>query len=101
MTEVKYNLGDGEIIAEYDEYGIATITRECFEEYIKKQIPKKPKIVEADMGGMDMETGDEYTYKIDEAHCINCDSILGNEYIRYDEHYCNICGQRISWEEEE
>lgn len=38
MTEVKYNLGDGKIIAEYDEKGIAKITRECLEMLIENQI---------------------------------------------------------------
>ena len=41
MTEVKYDLGKGqEISVEYDENGIAKITRECFEALIEKQIPK-------------------------------------------------------------
>lgn len=68
-------------------------------ESLEKQIPKKPKIVEADMDGMDMETGEEYTYKIDEAHCSRCDSIIGNEYDCFDDCYCSKCGQKIDWSE--
>lgn len=66
---------------------------------LEKQIPMKPKAVETDMDGMDMETGEEYTYKMDEAHCINCNSVIGNEYDRFSEHYCDKCGQKIDWSE--
>lgn len=68
-------------------------------EALEKQIPMKPKAVEVDMEGMDMETGEEYTYKMDEAHCINCNSVIGNEYDRFSEQYCNKCGQKIDWSE--
>lgn len=100
MTEqVKYDIGNGyEMSVEYDECGITKITRELFESLIEKETPKKPKIVEVDIDGMDMETGEEYTYKIDEAHCINCDSVIDNEY-GFDENYCNVCGQKIDWGE--
>lgn len=64
---------------------------------LEKQIPKKPKIVEVDMEGMDMETGEEYTYKMDEAHCSACDSIIGNEYDCFDDCHCSKCGQKIDW----
>lgn len=66
-------------------------------EALEKQIPEKPKIVEADMEGMDMETGEEYTYKIDEAHCIHCDHIVGLEFDRFDKYFCSNCGQKIDW----
>lgn len=66
-------------------------------EILEKQIPQKPKIVEVEMDGMDMETGEECTYKMDDAHCINCDSVIGNKYDRFNEHYCDKCGQRIDW----
>ena len=65
-------------------------------EALEKQIPKKPKIVEADMEGMDMETGEEYTYKIDEAHCSHCDCIVGADFERYS-YFCHNCGQKIDW----
>lgn len=64
---------------------------------LEKQIPKKPKIVEVDMDGMDMETGDIYTYKIDEAHCSACDYVIGNEYNFFDDCHCSKCGQKINW----
>lgn len=63
---------------------------------LEKQIPKKPKIVEADMDGMDMETGEEYTYKIDEAHCNCCDFIVGADDDIFCD-YCPNCGQKIDW----
>lgn len=68
-------------------------------EALEKQIPMKPKIVEVNMEGMDMETGEECIYKIDEAHCCNCNSVIGSEYDRFDEHYCNKCGLKIDWSE--
>lgn len=81
MTEVKYNLGDGEIIVEYDGYGIATITRECFEALIEKQIPKKPII----------KTND-FNNKVYE--CPNCridiEHVIFSPYM-----YCHKCAQKI------
>ena len=42
---IKYRLGnEKEVIVIYNEYNIAQITRECFEELIAKQIPRKPKL---------------------------------------------------------
>lgn len=68
-------------------------------EALEKQIPKKPKIVEVERDTMDMETGEEYTYKADEAHC-NCGFILGTEdYGIIEECYCERCGQKIDWSE--
>lgn len=66
-------------------------------EALKKQIPKKPKFVEVERESMDMETGEEYTYKIDEAHCRCCDFIIGADYDIFDECYCEKCGQKIDW----
>lgn len=63
---------------------------------LEKQIPKEPKIVEAELEGMDMETGEEYTYKIDEAHCSRCDCLVGTEFDRYAS-FCPECGQEIDW----
>lgn len=64
---------------------------------LEKQMPKKPKLVEADMDGMDMETGEEYTYKVEEAHCNHCDCLLGVDFDRYERHFCPNCGQKIDW----
>lgn len=66
-------------------------------EAIEKQIPKKPKIVETDNEGIDMETLKKCTYKIYDAHCSKCDSLIGSEYDKFSEHYCDVCGQRIDW----
>lgn len=77
-------------------------TKKAFDmaiEALEKQIPQKPKIVEVDMEGMDMETGEEYTYKVDEAHCSRCDSLICNEYTYTyaDDCHCSKCGQKIDW----
>lgn len=63
-------------------------------ELIEKQIPMKPKFVEAERDILDMKTGEDYTYKIDEAYCSRCDSLIDNEY---DDCYCSKCGQKIGW----
>ena len=84
MTEVKYNLGDGEIIAEYDEYGIAKITRECFEEYIKKQIPKKPIIVHP------LQENDSSEFA--------CPICKTGALVKRIDKFCWSCGQAIKWE---
>lgn len=68
---------------------------------LEKQMPKKPKYVEVEQTGMDMETGEEYTYQVDEAHCSCCDSIIGSCFDCFAECYCPECGQRIDWEEGE
>lgn len=77
MTEVKYDIGVGEIIAKYDEYGIMKITRECFEELIRKQIPQKT-----------------MNYK-----CPTCREEFCTELWEVD--YCCRCGQRLKWSDEE
>lgn len=82
MTEVKYNLGDGEIIAEYDENGIAKITRECFEALIEKQIPKKPRFEHR---------------RVSDLYVCEC----GNSIIMYKPYYCHYCGQKLDWSVEE
>lgn len=69
-------------------------------EALEKQMPKKPKIVEVEQDTMDLETGEEYTYKIDEAHCSCCDFIIGADYDIFNKCYCENCGQRIDWENE-
>lgn len=71
MTEVKYDLGNGqEISVEYDEHNITKITRELFESLIEKQIPKKPI--------------DKIMYK----ECHICGAVdLGR--------YCMECGQKL------
>lgn len=80
MTEVKYDMGNGyEMSVEYDEKGIAKITRECFEMLIEKQIAKK------------------YVYKphiISSYRCPDCDS-----FISISSAYCPVCGQHILWGE--
>lgn len=68
---------------------------------LEKQIPKKPKYVEVEQDAMDMETGEEYTYKIDEAHCSCCDFIIGADNDIFDEHYCEWCGQKLDWSDGE
>ena len=92
MTEVKYNIGGGkDIIAEYDEYGIMEITRECFEALIEKQIPKVPNY-----------EGDGYAdgaMVYDVWRCPNCDRDYEVEYDDYD--YCPNCGQHIDWGNED
>ena len=80
MIEQKYNIGNGrEISVEYDEKGIAKITRECLESLIEKQIPKK------------------YVYKphiISSYRCPNCASFISISNV-----YCEVCGQHILWGE--
>ena len=91
MTEVKYNLGDGEIIAEYDENGIAKITRECFEMLIEKQIPKKPLIRYENMG---FGVSPNENIKIYGCPCCKEDTD-GATY------FCQNCGQKLDWSDEE
>ena len=85
MTEVKYDVCGVDIIVEYDENGIAKITRECFEALIEKQIPKEP---------------DMYVTKF--PHCCNVSKCptCGQEFgFNDDFNYCENCGQRLKWGE--
>lgn len=78
MTEVKYNIGNGhEISVEYDDDGIMEITRECFEALIEKQIPIKP------IGKTNV--------------CPKCGVI---EFGFNEPNYCEWCGQKLKWGEE-
>lgn len=59
---------------------------------LEKQIPKKPYIQQDDRNNDCME-------------CPSCDSFIGYEYDCRDGHYqinyCNYCGQKLDWSEEE
>lgn len=84
MTEqIKYNIGDGkEISVEYDEYNQAKITRECLEMLIEKQIPKKPML-------MKFDHYDSYFCK--------CGLGFGNSIMMIRPNYCDRCGQKLDW----
>ena len=83
MAEVKYNLGNGqEISVEYDEYDQVKITRECFEMLIEKQIPKKPML-------MKFDHYDSYFCK--------CGLGFGNSIMMIRPNYCERCGQKLDW----
>ena len=59
---------------------------------LEKQIPKKPYIQQDDRNNDCME-------------CPSCDSFIGYEYDCRDGHYqinyCNYCGQKLDWSDEE
>lgn len=95
MTEVKYNIGNGyEMSVEYDENGIAKITKECFETLIEKQIPKMAIRSKEPRYGM----GEEYYDWI----CPTCGKWLAYspDRRRYEIHHC-ICGQKLDWSDED
>lgn len=86
MTEVKYDIGGVKVIVEYDENGIAKITRECFEVLIEKKIPKKPIQLKG--------------YK-EPCFCPVCEpsdeTFVKANYDHDKYNYCPICGQKLDW----
>ena len=78
---------------------------------IEKQIPKKP-ILKHDVSVMHINRGDQpHEWKrleSDNWHCLECDSFVGERVYVHDRHhdqrkkkYCDNCGQKLDWSDEE
>ena len=78
---------------------------------LEKQIPKKP-ILKHDVSVMHINRGDQpHEWKrleSDNWHCPECDSFVGERVFVHGRHhdqrkkkYCDNCGQRLDWSDEE
>ena len=78
---------------------------------LEKQIPKKP-ILKHDVSVMHINRGDQphewKSLESDNWHCPECDSFVGERVFVHGRHhdqrkkkYCDNCGQRLDWSDEE
>ena len=78
---------------------------------LEKQIPKKP-ILKHDVSVMHINRGNQpHEWKrleSDNWHCPECDSFVGERVYVHDRHhdqrkkkYCDNCGQKLDWSDEE
>lgn len=78
---------------------------------LEKQIPKKP-ILKHDVSVMHINRGNQphewKSLESDNWHCSECDSFVGERVYVLDRHhdqrkkkYCDNCGQKLDWSDEE